>query len=288
MVFLNYSQEELDRAYNQRAYAPNQEQVELRLQGRSREARQRLGMPRRQSYGASPAEKLDIFQSHTTPASTFVYAHGGAWRGGSAENSAFPAELFIDAGVNYIALDFTLVNDAGGSLYPMVEQVRRAVAWAYQNAASFGGDPGRIHLVGHSSGAHLAACVLATDWQAAFDLPADTVKTGLLASGMYELYPVSLSARSQYVKFTGEMIEDLSPVRRIEGWNTPVVVAYGSLEPPEFQRQSREFADALGRAGKDVELLVGEGYNHFEMRETLGNPYGLLGRTALEQVRRSG
>jgi len=70
MFFLNYSQEELDRAYNQRAYAPNQEQVELHLQRRSQEARQRLGMPRRQSYGSSPAEKLDIFQSHTTPAPT--------------------------------------------------------------------------------------------------------------------------------------------------------------------------------------------------------------------------
>ena len=37
-------------------------------------------------------------------------------------------------------------------------------------------------------------------------------------------------------------------------------------------------------AGKPVELLVGEGYNHFEMLETLANPYGLLGRAALAQM----
>ncbi len=284
MVFLSYSQEELDRAYNQRAYAVNQEQVELRLKARSQEARQRLGMPRRLSYGESTAERLDIFESHDAPAPTVVYVHGGAWRGGSAENSAFPAEVLIDADVNYVALDFSLVDDAGGSLYPMVEQVRKAVAWVYHNTASFGGDPGRIHLVGHSSGAHLAACVLSTDWQANFGLPSDVIKTGLLASGMYDLYPVSLSARSQYVSFTSGMIEDLSPIRRVESWKVPVIVAYGTLETPEFQRQSQEFADALGRAGKDVKLLVGEGYNHFEIRETLGNPYGLLGRAVLEQV----
>ncbi len=284
MVFLSYSQEELDRAYNQRAYAVNQEQVELRLKARSQEARQRLGMPWRLSYGESTAERLDIFESHDAPAPTVVYVHGGAWRGGSAENSAFPAEVLIDADVNYVALDFSLVDDAGGSLYPMVEQVRKAVAWVYHNTASFGGDPGRIHLVGHSSGAHLAACVLSTDWQANFGLPSDVIKTGLLASGMYDLYPVSLSARSQYVSFTSGMIEDLSPIRRVESWKVPVIVAYGTLETPEFQRQSQEFADALGRAGKDVKLLVGEGYNHFEIRETLGNPYGLLGRAVLEQV----
>jgi arylformamidase len=40
-------------------------------------------------------------------------------------------------------------------------------------------------------------------------------------------------------------------------------------------------------AGKPVELLVGEGYNHFEMPETLANPYGLLGRAALAQMKLS-
>jgi arylformamidase len=65
------------------------------------------------------------------------------------------------------------------------------------------------------------------------------------------------------------------------------VLAYGTLETPEFQRQSRDFAAAVKAAGKPVELLVGEGYNHFEMPETLANPYGLLGRAALAQMKLS-
>ena len=39
------------------------------------------------------------------------------------------------------------------------------------------------------------------------------------------------------------------------------------------------------KAGKPIKFLVGEGYNHFEMFETLGNPYGLLGRAMLEQMK---
>ena len=101
---------------------------------------------------------------------------------------------------------------------------------------------------------------------------------------MYDLYPVSLSARAKYVKFIPEVIEKLSPQRHLEKLLAPIIVAHGTLETPEFQRQNRDFAAAVKKAGKPIKFLVGEGYNHFEMFETLGNPYGLLGRAMLEQM----
>ena len=96
-----------------------------------------------------------------------------------------------------------------------------------------------------------------------------------------------LSARSGYVKFTDEMEQALSPQRHLDNLNAPVIVAYGMLETPEFQRQSRDFAAAVKAAGKRVQLLAGEGYNHFEIIETLANPHGLLGRAVLEQMNRT-
>jgi arylformamidase len=102
---------------------------------------------------------------------------------------------------------------------------------------------------------------------------------------MFDLKPVRLSARSSYVKFTDEMEQALSSQRHLDKLNVPVIVVYGTLETPEFQRQSRDFAAAVKAAGKPVQLLVGEGYNHFEMAETLANPYGLLGRAVLEQMK---
>ena len=91
--------------------------------------------------------------------------------------------------------------------------------------------------------------------------------------------------RSAYVKFTDEMEEALSPQRHIARVNAPIVLVYGSFETPEFQRQSRDFADALTRAGKSCELMRAEGYNHFEIAETLGNPYGPAGRALLAQLK---
>ncbi len=98
---------------------------------------------------------------------------------------------------------------------------------------------------------------------------------------MYDLTPVRLSARSSYVEFDDATVTELSPRRHLDRLHAPLVVAYGTRETPEFQRENREFAAAVKAVGKPVQLLVGENYNHFELPETLGNPYGLLGRAAL-------
>jgi arylformamidase len=182
-----------------------------------------------------------------------------------------------------VVLDFTAIDDAGGSLFPMVEQVRRAVGFVFRSADKFGGDCGRLYLASHSSGSHLAGCALTHDWGLE-RLPADIVKGAALSSGMYDLKPVRLSKRSKYVAFTDEMENALSAIRHLDRLSAPLVLTYGTYESPEFQRQTRDFAAAVKAAGKPATLLVGEGYNHFEMLETLANPYGLLGRALLEQM----
>jgi len=193
-----------------------------------------------------------------------------------------PAEMFLAARAHYVVPDFAWVQDVGGSLMVVADQVRRAVAWVFQNIARFGGDPNRLYLGGQSSGGHLAAVALTTDWRRDFGLPADIIKGGVCISGMYDLTPVRLSARSRYVAFDDTTVAALSPIRHLDRLRAPLVVVYGTRETPEFQRQNREFAAAVETAGKRVRLVVGEHYNHFELPETLGNPYGLLGRAALD------
>jgi arylformamidase len=284
-VFLDYTQAELDAAYDQAAYQPNIQQLRDRWIANSERARARIGLPERHAYGPSEIEGLDIFRANAVgQAPIFVFIHGGAWRAGTAKTYAAPAETFIKAGAHYVVPDFTWVQDAGGSLFPMAEQVCRAIAWVYRNAVSFGGDPDRLYVGGHSSGAHLAAVALTTDWPQSFGLPPDIIKGGLCSSGMYDLAPVRLSHRSSYVKFTDEMVEALSPIRHLDRLRAPLIVAYGTYETPEFQRQARDFAAAARAAGKPVDLIVGEHYSHLELPETLCNPYGLLGAAVLRQI----
>jgi arylformamidase len=283
LVWLDMDQQALDDAYDQLVYAPNRDQVGKRRIVNSERTRTILGTPRRVAYGPSDIEKLDIYRAARANAPVNIFVHGGAWRANRAADYAFLAEPFVNAGAHYVIPDFTNVDDAAGSLFPMVEQVRRAVAWVYKNAESFGGDRSRLYLTSHSSGSHLAGCVVTHDWRKE-NLPLDIIKGAMLGSGMYDLHPVRLSKRSKYVKFTDEMEEALSPLRHLDRLHTPIILAHGTCETPEFQRQTRDFYAAVKAAGKPVEMLIGEGYNHFEMLETLGNPYGLLGRAVLAQM----
>jgi arylformamidase len=283
-VWLDMDQQDVDDAYDQSVYAFNAANIRERRQANNEKVLAMIGAPQRVAYGPAEIEKVDIYRTKRVNAPMLVFIHGGAWRGGRSAQAAHLAEPFVNAGAHFIAVDFNNVLETKGDLFPMVDQCRRAVAWVYRNATTFGGNPDELYLCGHSSGGHLAGCVVITDW-AALGLPPAILKGALLGSGMYDLKAPRISKRSKYVKFTDEMEEALSAQRHLDRVRTPIVLTHGTLETPEFQRQSRDFHAALKAAGKPAQLLVGKGYNHYETQETLANPYGFMGRAAMEMMK---
>lgn len=261
-VFLDYSQEQLDDAYDQSKWADTEASVAeyVRL---SAEVRERYE-PQNFRYGPSEKETLDVYPTTRTSAPIVIFVHGGAWRGLSRKDSAFPAPTFTDQGICFTALGFSVIPEV--RLTDMAEQVRRAIAWVYSNTETFGGDRDSIHVVGHSSGAHLAAVALTTDWSA-YGMPADVITTSTCLSGMYDLYPVLLSARSSYVVLTDRERDQLSPALHLDEIDRPVLIVHGTRESPEFVRQARAFSAAL--RDEDNTFLVAEGANHFEVASQL-------------------
>ncbi|WP_108259259.1 alpha/beta hydrolase [Mangrovicoccus ximenensis] len=266
-IFLDFDQDGLNEAYDQSAWAPNAPEVIDRYTTVSAEVRRKYP-PRTESYGPGAAETLDIF----TPADAnglpvMVFVHGGTWRLLSSAEAAHPAPTFVENGCIYIALNFDNIPDI--RLPGMAMQCRRAMAWIFANIARFGGDQNRIFVSGHSSGGHLAGVLLTTDW-AAQGLPADLIKGGVLLSGMFDLHPVMLSSRRDYLSLTPRETADLSPIRHLDLVACDILVVYGANESPEFQRQSIDFANALagmGRLSGRIELRA----NHFEVPEALNS-----------------
>ena len=237
-VWLDMDQQALDDAYDQEVYAPNRVLVVARRHAASERARARLGSPRRMPYGPTAIEQLDIFDCGIRNAPINIFVHGGAWRRNKAADYALNAEPLVRAGAHYVILDFINVDEAGGDLFPMYDQVRRGIAWVARNAEGFGGDRNRIYLSAHSSGSHLAGCVLVRGLREE-SLPSDAIKGAVLLSGMYDLKPVRLSKRSAYVSFTDRMEDLLSAQRHLDGLNTPLIVTYhpaALLRNPNWKR----------------------------------------------------
>jgi arylformamidase len=283
-VWMNMDQQDVDDAYNQAVYAFNARSIAARMKANNAIAMDAIGKPERHAYGPTPIEGIDLWKAKRPDAPIMTFIHGGSWRSGRASDFALYAEPFIKAGAHFVSIDFTNVNETKGDLFPLVDQCRRAIAWTYKNAKSFGGNPEAIYLCSRSSGSHLAGCMIITEWEK-FGVPRDVLKGAAMGSGMYDLKPVRISSRSKFVAFTDEMEHELSAIRHIDRIHTPVVLGIGTLETPEFQRQSRDFAAALQKAGKPVKLIVADGYNHFEVGESIGHPYALMGRAAMEMMK---
>ncbi|HTH99196.1 MAG TPA: alpha/beta hydrolase fold domain-containing protein [Stellaceae bacterium] len=283
LVWDNMDQKALDDAYDQSVYAPNYKLVNARRRVASLKALEILGQPRRIPYGPTPAETLDIYRTKAANPPIMMFVHGGAWKASDAKKDAFLAEVFVKGGAMVVMPNMIGVVEAKGDLMTLADQLRRAVAHVIRHGRDLGGDPGRLYLIGHSSGGHLGGVLVTTDWQAQ-GLPARPFKAALLGSGMYDLKPVRLSKRSKYVAFTDEIEQRLSPQRHIDRLMTPLILTHGDQETPEFQRQTNDFHRAVQAAGKPAQLLIGVALNHYETQETLGNPYGFMGRPALAMM----
>ena len=280
-VYLDYTQEDLDKAYDQRVWAPNADAVLKRQSEESATIRQQTP-PQTFQYGPTEAETLDVFTTARGGAPIHVHLHGGAWRALTKEDVSFPAPAFTKAGMIYVALNFATIPKV--RLPEMIRQAQNAIGWLYANAARFGGDPARIHLSGHSSGGHMAAVLMTTDWHARFGLPPDILKSGTLMSGMYDLAPVMLSSRSKYVSISAEEQLMLSPSHHVSHLNAPVIVAFGDRETPEFKRQAKSFASLLKGTHRNADLIDVGDFNHFEVLDVFADTKSELSKAIMKMM----
>lgn len=283
-VFLDYTQQELDDAFEQTLWAPNF--AELRAKTKTRCDELRRSLPHFEtSYGPSTDETLEILPTTNPGAPVLLFIHGGRWKPQPDNAFIYFADTVVNAGAHFVAARFATLDppQRPTRMPDMIAQLRRAVIWLSANAHGFGGDPARIHVIGHSSGAHLSSVLLTTDWKS-LGAPEDILKSGTCVSGMYELRPVLLSARSAYVRLSSDEEDELSAIRHLERMRCPILVAYGEQESPEFRRQGREFAAALRRRGLSGKELILPGCNHFEGIRAMMDRRSSLAREVLTQM----
>jgi arylformamidase len=225
-VWRDLDQTALNNAYDQPVYASNFQYVAARMATNSQLMRARRGEAITYSYGPLDVQKLHYYPARTQGHPVMLHVRGGSWRRRSAQDVAFPAEYFNAAGIGFAVFDFNGVEETAGNLTPLLAQVVEAMAWLPRHARELGGDPKRLFVSGFSSGAHLAAVALTSDWKAlGYEL--NPYKAAVLVSGMYDMLPVRLSSRSTYVCFTDEIEHRMSAQRHLDKLDLPILLTEG-------------------------------------------------------------
>lgn len=269
-----------DRMYNNRAWVPDFANHLQHWTEQSKAARNQLRGLTDISYGDGPNENLDIFPANLAHAPVMVFLHGGYWRALDKSDQSFIAPSFTREGVCVVVPNYALCPRV--TIPDIVMQMVKALTWVWRYISEWGGNPSRIHVVGHSAGGHLAAMMMACQWQrCADDLPADLVKSGLSVSGLFELESVMRSLMLQ----SDLRLDEAQVLRCSPAWMpTPAQGSFwsvvGALESDEFIRQHVLIQQAWGKACVPVcEALPG--LHHFNVLSALAESGSYLNRLAL-------
>ena len=249
-VFRDYDQKALDDAYDQAVYALNRDQLPNAATSPPRRHARRLGEPpARLAYGPGPSEQLDVYPTRRSHIHVFV--HGGAWRAGRARKSRC-CRRDVRRRRRALTSRSTSYNapDCGGDLFVMADQVRRAIAWVYRKRSAFRRRRGAHLRFGHVL--RRAPRGRGRDHRLGTLRNAREPGQGLRAVQRNVRPARAAPVQAQRVR----------SLQRRDGERAIAAAAsrahqradhrwlYGSLETPEFQRQTREFAAALERAGR--------------------------------------
>lgn len=257
------TQEALDEQYDVERSVPDFTVYARHYVDESKLARHRLRCEEDVRYGPTRAEYVDIFPAASRNAPVLLFIHGGYWRMLSAKEFSCVAFGPVKADVTVVVVNYALCPTV--SIDEIVRQARAAVAWTWRHAEEFGGDKNRLYVSGHSAGGQLTAMCMNTDWATDYGVPDDVIKAGCSISGVFDLRPIRYTCMQPAIQLDEGVIQRNSPQllapRKQPG---PLLLTVGGDEPPEFQRQTHDYAQHWQMAGNQAELLAQPGKNHFD------------------------
>jgi acetyl esterase/lipase len=223
------------------------------------------------AYGNDPLERLDLFQPvDAKSAPVVVFVHGGAWSVGDKAQYGIVGEQLARDGVLVVLVNYRLSPAVQHPAH--VQDVAKAIAWVERNAASYGGDPQRLSLVGHSAGAQLAALVaLDPTYLQAEGYPTSIVRNvvGIAGAGYdldayYASTPLAPMLASAFGQDTSRWAA-AAPVRYVQPYAPPFFLTHGLSDPAAPVSSTQTFAAALTRDGVPLKLEILPNEDHLSI-----------------------
>ena len=224
------------------------------------------------AYGSDENQRFDVYiPEHAKNAPVIFMVHGGGWRRGDKAMSGVvqnKIDHWLPKGFIFISSNYRMVPDADA--LEQGRDVARAIAFAQSRARTWGGDPARFILMGHSAGAHLVALVSTSRALASqFAKPLATV---ILDSGALDV-PQIMESRHfpMYDNAFGsdpQHQRDASPYHQLTGAAPPMLAVCSTRR--EISCEQSNALSAKGRSlGVRIDVLP-EDLSHMQINKDLG------------------
>ncbi len=253
-----------------------------------------------QPGSTSPGQRLDLFRPASKHWPVIVFAYGGAWEKGDKALRFGGEDVYGNIGRFYAAqgIGVAVINyrlQPAVTWRQQVSDMADATAWVGRNIASYGGDPSRIFVAGHSSGAYLASYV-ALNREVAAQHGVPHLAGAICVSGagldMADAETYRLGQQVGYFQYrfsdkgtNPNWQRDASPVAFARKGAPPFLVLYAQGETAALVRQARHFHDVLDSQGVSNRLVSVPGGSHARMVLELSRPDGIVGPAVLDFVR---
>ncbi|MBB1595825.1 esterase [Achromobacter sp. UMC46] len=214
------------------------------------------------AYGPLPRQRLDIYAPlDADRAPVVVFFYGGNWRSGDRADYRFVGDALASRGIVSVIADYRLYPEVR---YPaFLQDAALAVAWTQQHVGSYGGDPGRLFVAGHSAGGYIAA-MLALDprWLREAGMAPSALAGWIGLAGPYDFLPIVARDVRPVFRFP-DTPADSQPIRHVSAAAPPGLILTGTADTiVDPQRNSASLALALRAAGACARLVEYPGLGH--------------------------
>ena len=205
-------------------------------------------------YAAGERHVLDIYRPRADNAPVVVFVYGGGWRSGDKATYRFAGAALAARGLLTVIPDYRTYPQAA---FPgFVEDAAAAVAWAKAHASEYGGDPGRVFLIGHSAGAHIAAMLtLDAQWLNTVGLDPRRDLAGFVGiAGPYDFLPLE-SETLKIIFGPSEQLARTQPINFVMGGEPPTLLITGGFDLSVDPRNSERLAAKIESLGGHADVI---------------------------------
>jgi acetyl esterase/lipase len=225
------------------------------------------------AYGADPRQKLDVYvpRHPMENAPVVVFFYGGSWNSGSRSDYAFVGEALASRGIVAVLADYRLYPQVRYPLF--LEDGARAVAWTHEHIRQYSGNPQRLYLMGHSSGAYnVAMLALDPGLLGAVGLSPHNLSGWIGLAGPYDFLPIK-NPQVRPVFFWPDSPPRSQPINHVSHGAPPaLLIAASDDERVNPARNTGGLARKLREAGVPVQDLYFSRTSHATLVATLSRP----------------